>query len=217
MGGSNGGLLMGVEFTQRPDLYNAVVCLVPLLDMQRYNKLLAGASWMAEYGNPDVPEEWAYISKYSPYQNVRADGKYPKVFFYTSTADDRVHPGHATKDGRPDGADGPPVLLLREHGRGPRRRGDQQAAGPADGPELQLSLDAAQVTKRSRRMSRVHSSIPESSHGCFSAPRVSRRPRPRSRRSPFAGRFPGTTSSRGPPPGMRRTTSDTSTDSKICV
>ena len=97
MGGSNGGLLMGVEFTQRPELYNAVVCLVPLLDMQRYNKLLAGASWMAEYGNPDVPEEWAYICKYSPYHNVRADGKYPRVLFYTSTADDRVHPGHARK------------------------------------------------------------------------------------------------------------------------
>ncbi len=97
MGGSNGGLLMGVMFTQRPDLFNAVVCMVPLLDMKRYNKLLAGASWMAEYGNPDVAEEWAYISKYSPYQNVRADGKYPRIFFYTSTADDRVHPGHARK------------------------------------------------------------------------------------------------------------------------
>ncbi|HNS22486.1 MAG TPA: prolyl oligopeptidase family serine peptidase [Sedimentisphaerales bacterium] len=97
MGGSNGGLLMGVELTQRPDLYNAVVCMVPLLDMRRYNKLLAGASWMAEYGDPDVPEEWAYISKYSPYHNLRVDGKYPHVFFYTSTADDRVHPGHARK------------------------------------------------------------------------------------------------------------------------
>ncbi len=97
MGGSNGGLLMGVELTQRPDLYNGVVCLVPLLDMKRYNKLLAGASWVAEYGNPDVPEEWAYISKYSPYHNVRAEGRYPRVFFYTSTADDRVHPGHARK------------------------------------------------------------------------------------------------------------------------
>jgi prolyl oligopeptidase len=97
MGGSNGGLLMGVEFTQRPDLYNGVVCLVPLLDMKRYNKLLAGASWVAEYGNPDVPEEWTYISKYSPYHNVRAEGTYPRVFFYTSTADDRVHPGHARK------------------------------------------------------------------------------------------------------------------------
>ena len=97
MGGSNGGLLMGVEFTQRPDLYNAVVCLVPLLDMKRYDKLLAGASWVAEYGDPDVPDEWAYIGKYSPYHNVKPGGKYPRVFFYTSTADDRVHPGHARK------------------------------------------------------------------------------------------------------------------------
>ena len=96
-GGSNGGLLVGVAFTQRPDLYNAVVCAVPLLDMKRYNKLLAGASWMAEYGNPDVPEEWAYISKYSPYHNLDPDASYPRVFFYTSTRDDRVHPGHARK------------------------------------------------------------------------------------------------------------------------
>jgi prolyl oligopeptidase len=97
MGGSNGGLLMGAMFTQRPELFNGVACLVPLLDMKRYNKLLAGASWMAEYGNPDVPAEWAYISKYSPYQNVSPDKKYPRVFFYTSTRDDRVHPGHARK------------------------------------------------------------------------------------------------------------------------
>ena len=96
-GGSNGGLLVGVAFTQRPDLFGAVVCSVPLLDMKRYNKLLAGASWMGEYGNPDIPEEWAYISRYSPYQNVKKDGKYPRVFFNTSTADDRVHPGHARK------------------------------------------------------------------------------------------------------------------------
>lgn len=96
-GGSNGGLLVGVGFTQRPDLYNAVVCAVPLLDMKRYHKLLAGASWMAEYGNPDVPEEWEYISKYSPYQNVKSNQDYPEVFFYTSTRDDRVHPGHARK------------------------------------------------------------------------------------------------------------------------
>lgn len=96
-GGSNGGLLVGVGFTQRPDLYNAVVCAVPLLDMKRYHKLLAGASWMAEYGNPDIPEEWEYISKYSPYQNVKSNMDYPEVFFYTSTRDDRVHPGHARK------------------------------------------------------------------------------------------------------------------------
>lgn len=97
MGGSNGGLLVGVAFTQRPDLYNAVVCQVPLLDMQRYNKLLAGASWMGEYGNPDIPEEWEYIKKYSPYQNVKEGMNYPEVFFTTSTRDDRVHPGHARK------------------------------------------------------------------------------------------------------------------------
>ena len=97
MGGSNGGLLVGAVFTQRPDMFNAVVCQVPLLDMKRYNKLLAGASWMAEYGNPDIPEEWAYIQKYSPYHNVFPDKKYPQVFFYTSTKDDRVHPGHARK------------------------------------------------------------------------------------------------------------------------
>ncbi len=96
-GGSNGGLLMGVAFTQRPDLYNAVLCEVPLLDMQRYNKLLAGASWMAEYGNPDVPADWEFISKYSPYQNLKEGKKYPEVFFLTSTRDDRVHPGHARK------------------------------------------------------------------------------------------------------------------------
>lgn len=97
IGGSNGGLLVGVAFTQRPDLYNAVVCAVPLLDMQRYNKLLAGASWMGEYGNPDLPEEWAYIKKYAPYQNVKEGMHYPEVFFTTSTRDDRVHPGHARK------------------------------------------------------------------------------------------------------------------------
>jgi prolyl oligopeptidase len=96
-GGSNGGLLVGVAFTQRPELYKAVVCQVPLLDMQRYNKLLAGASWMGEYGNPDVPEEWEYIRKYSPYHNLKKNQEYPEVFFTTSTRDDRVHPGHARK------------------------------------------------------------------------------------------------------------------------
>lgn len=96
-GGSNGGLLVGAVMVQRPDLYNAVVCQVPLLDMKRFHQLLAGASWMGEYGNPDDPDEWAYISKYSPYQNVSADAEYPKAFFTTSTRDDRVHPGHARK------------------------------------------------------------------------------------------------------------------------
>lgn len=97
MGGSNGGLLVGATFTQRPELFNAVVCQVPLLDMKRFNKLLAGASWMGEYGDPDIPEQWAYIQKYSPYQNVFPGKKYPEVFFMTSTRDDRVHPAHARK------------------------------------------------------------------------------------------------------------------------
>ena len=96
-GGSNGGLLTGVALTQRPDLFGAAVIAVPLLDMRRYNKLLAGASWMAEYGDPDTPEAWAYISQYSPYQNVRADRSYPRPLFTTTTRDDRVHPGHARK------------------------------------------------------------------------------------------------------------------------
>jgi prolyl oligopeptidase len=97
MGGSNGGLLVGAALTQRPDLFNAVVCQVPLLDMERYNKLLAGASWMGEYGDPDDPKQWAYISQYSPYHNVFKDKHYPRVLFTTSTRDDRVHPGHARK------------------------------------------------------------------------------------------------------------------------
>ncbi len=96
-GGSNGGLLVGSVFTRRPDLFGAVVCQVPLLDMRRYHRLLAGASWMAEYGNPDDPEMWEYIRTYSPYHNVSAGARYPKVLFMTSTRDDRVHPGHARK------------------------------------------------------------------------------------------------------------------------
>lgn len=97
MGGSNGGLLTGVAFTQRPDLYNAAVISVPLLDMLRYHKLLAGASWMAEYGDPDVPAEAEYIRKYSPYHNIKPGVQYPEPFFNTSTADDRVHPAHARR------------------------------------------------------------------------------------------------------------------------
>jgi prolyl oligopeptidase len=96
-GGSNGGLLMGVMLTQRPELFGAVVCQVPLLDMKRYHLLLAGASWMGEYGNPDVPAEWDYISRYSPYQKAVAGKKYPRTLLMTSTRDDRVHPGHARK------------------------------------------------------------------------------------------------------------------------
>ncbi|HYD79160.1 MAG TPA: prolyl oligopeptidase family serine peptidase [Paucimonas sp.] len=97
MGGSNGGLLVSAVMVQRPDLFNAVVCQVPLTDMRRFNQLLAGASWMGEYGNPDDPKQWEYISKYSPYHNLSKDKKYPRILFTTSTRDDRVHPAHARK------------------------------------------------------------------------------------------------------------------------
>jgi prolyl oligopeptidase len=95
-GGSQGGLLVGGAFVQRPDLFRAVVSAVPLLDMKRYNKLLAGASWMSEYGNPDT-EDWEYMKLWSPYHNLDPDVEYPRVFFWTNTRDDRVHPAHARK------------------------------------------------------------------------------------------------------------------------
>jgi prolyl oligopeptidase len=97
MGGSQGGLLVTATMVQRPELFGAVVSQVPLIDMLRYHTLLAGASWIAEYGDPDRPEERAYIAKYSPYQNVKKGVTYPRTFIYTSTRDDRVHPGHARK------------------------------------------------------------------------------------------------------------------------
>jgi prolyl oligopeptidase len=97
MGGSNGGLLMGNMLTMRPDLFGAIVCQVPLLDMRRYHKLLAGASWVAEFGDPDDPEEWKFLQTFSPYHQLRRDAKYPRVLFTTSTRDDRVHPAHARK------------------------------------------------------------------------------------------------------------------------
>jgi len=111
-GGSNGGLLVGAVMLQRPELFRAVVCQVPLLDMRRYHRLLAGASWMGEYGDPDDPVQWEWISRYSPYQNVPdatampAGTRLPAVLFTTSTRDDRVHPGHARKM----------AARLREHG-----------------------------------------------------------------------------------------------------
>ncbi|MBB2941913.1 prolyl oligopeptidase [Actinoplanes lutulentus] len=105
-GGSNGGLLMGVMLTRYPELFGAVVAGVPLLDMRRYTKLLAGKSWIAEYGDPDVEADWAFIREYSPYQNVQPDRPYPPALFITSTRDDRVHPGHARKM----------MALLRQHG-----------------------------------------------------------------------------------------------------
>lgn len=97
LGGSNGGLLMGVAFTQRPDLFKAICCEMPLLDMHRYHKLPPGPSWIAEYGDPDDDKDGAFIRSISPYQNIKKEGQYPIIFLTTSTKDDRAHPGHARK------------------------------------------------------------------------------------------------------------------------
>ena len=96
-GGSNGGLLVSAVMVQWPELFNAVVCQVPLTDMRRFHRMLAGASWVAEFGNPEDPADWAFLEKYSPYHNVHAGRRYPAVLFTTSTRDDRVHPAHARK------------------------------------------------------------------------------------------------------------------------
>jgi prolyl oligopeptidase len=97
MGGSQGGLLVGGTYLLYPDLFHAVVVQVPLSDMKRFNHLLAGASWMAEYGDPDKPEDWAYIQTWSPYHLIKPGASYPTPFYWTNTRDDRVHPGHARK------------------------------------------------------------------------------------------------------------------------
>jgi prolyl oligopeptidase len=105
-GGSNGGLLMGVMITRHPELFGAVLAQVPVLDMLRYHRLLAGASWMAEYGDPDDPADLPHLKEYSPYHNIHGGRTYPPILITTSTRDDRVHPGHARKM----------VARLREHG-----------------------------------------------------------------------------------------------------
>jgi prolyl oligopeptidase len=96
-GGSNGGLLVGNMLTRYPELFGAIDCAVPLLDMQRYTQLLAGASWIGEYGDPDKPEDWAFLRELSPYHNVEPDRDYPPILITSTARDDRVHPGHARK------------------------------------------------------------------------------------------------------------------------
>lgn len=110
MGGSQGGLFVGVAMTKRPELFNAVVIQVPLFDMLRFHKLLAGASWIGEYGDPEIPEQRAWIAEYSPYQAIAAGRPYPMPFILTSTKDDRVHPGHARKAAAKFESLGYPVL-----------------------------------------------------------------------------------------------------------
>ena len=128
MGGSQGGLLVGGTFTLYPDLFHAVVAQVPLADMKRFNKLLAGASWMAEYGDPDKPEDWAYIQTWSPYQHLKGREVPDAVLLDEHEGRPRA-PGPRAQDGREAGVPGAPGLLLREHRGRPRQRRRQQADG----------------------------------------------------------------------------------------
>jgi prolyl oligopeptidase len=96
-GGSNGGLLIANMLTRYPERFGALFCTVPLIDMRRYHRLLAGASWIAEYGDPDIPEDWAYLQTMSAYHTAEPGRPYPPILFATTRTDDRVHPGHARK------------------------------------------------------------------------------------------------------------------------
>jgi prolyl oligopeptidase len=96
-GGSNGGILISNMLVRYPDRYGALFCTIPLIDMRRYSKLLAGASWVAEYGDPDKPEDWAFLQHYSAYHTVEPGKAYPPILVATTRKDDRVHPGHARK------------------------------------------------------------------------------------------------------------------------
>ncbi len=125
-GGSNGGLLMGVMLTQRPELFRAAVVQVPLLDMLRFDRLLAGASWVDEYGSPAVPEERAWLARMSPYQNLQRREDFPRPFILTSTKDDRVHPGHARKYGAKLESLGMPFLYYENTEGGHSAAADQR-------------------------------------------------------------------------------------------
>ena len=165
-GRSNGGLLMGAAITQRPELFSAVLCGYPLLDMLRYQKFLVGSYWMTEYGSSDNEKQFPYLLKYSPYQNVKPDTAYPAVMFFTGDSDTRVDPLHARKmtallqsassSGRPDPAALQPGR--RALGRGERGAADPGRRRPAHLPvdgngtaertEVRLRPDGEQVLKR---------------------------------------------------------------------
>ena len=142
-GGSNGGLLVGAVFTQRPELFNAVVCQVPLLDMKRYHKLLAGASWMAEYGNPDMPGGVGLDLALQPVPQRQARGEVPARALHHLDARRPGAPGPCAQDGGAHAVAGPRPAVLREHRGWPRARSRQPAARPCAGAGVQLPLAAA--------------------------------------------------------------------------
>ncbi|MET9725524.1 prolyl oligopeptidase family serine peptidase [Streptomyces zaomyceticus] len=127
-GGSNGGLLMGAMLTRHPELFGAIVAQVPLLDMTRFHKLLAGASWIAEYGDPDDEADRPHLLELSPYHRLAADRDYPPVLLMTSTRDDRVHPGHARKTAARLRELGHRVLFHENTGGGHAGAGDNEQA-----------------------------------------------------------------------------------------
>jgi prolyl oligopeptidase len=139
-GGSNGGLLMGAALTQRPDLFRAVVCQVPLLDMLRYQGFRIAKLWVPEYGSSDDPAQFEYLRAYSPYHNVRAGTQYPAVLFMTAESDTRVDPMHAVKMA---------ALLQAEAANGPERpillRVDSKAGHGVGKPIAKLVDDAVDV------------------------------------------------------------------------
>jgi prolyl oligopeptidase len=141
-GGSNGGLLMGVELNQHPDLWNAVVIQVPLLDMLRFTKIGAGASWVGEYGSPDVPEERAFLASISPYHNLKAGVRYPEPFLVTSTKDDRVSPAHARKMAAKMEAMGLPFLYYENI------EGGHSAAANLHETAHRVSLEMTYLTRK---------------------------------------------------------------------
>jgi len=139
-GGSNGGLLAGVMLTRYPEHFGAIVGMVPLLDMRRYHKLLAGASWIAEYGDPDNPDDWGFLRRYSPYQNLHSGLKLPPALWVTSHPGRPGAPGARPEDGRPDAGAGLRRHLLREHRGRPWRRGRQRPARLPPGPGLRVPV-----------------------------------------------------------------------------
>jgi prolyl oligopeptidase len=142
MGGSNGGLLMGVALTKHPELYRAIVIQVPLFDMIGYTHIGAGASWVGEYGDPAIPAERKVILSYSPYQNLRKGQPYPKVFIETSTKDDRVHPAHARKAAAKLKALGYDYLYYEN------MEGGHAAAANLNETALRISLEYTYLTQR---------------------------------------------------------------------
>ncbi len=137
-GDSNGGLLMGVEFTQHPEMWNAVIIGVPLLDMLRYEQIAAGASWVGEYGSVSVPEERAFLASISPYNQLRPDVNYPEPLIFTTTKDDRVGTGPRQEVRSQAGGVSQAVLLLRDHRRRTQLWSEPEGVSGNEGGGLHL-------------------------------------------------------------------------------